>query len=225
IHQLFEAQVRRTPNAIAVMDDDEQLTYAELNGKANQLARYLRAHGVGAKQLAAEAKESDPVPACSDQLVGICLERGVDMVVALLGILKSGGAYVPLDPNYPPERLQYMLKDAAPRAVVTQESLRGRIPASTAQTVCLNTDWASIAQHPEGNICPGEVGVTAQHLAYVIYTSGSTGEPKGVMIEHRNTVNLLHWARESLEKQAFAHTLASTSLSFDLAVYECFVPL
>jgi amino acid adenylation domain-containing protein len=227
IHQLFEAQVRRTPNAIAVMDDDEQLTYAELNGKANQLARSLRAHGVGAKQLAAEAKEleSDPVPACSDQLVGICLERGVPMVVGLLGILKAGAAYVPLDPNYPPERLQYMLEDAAPRAVLTQSNLRGRLPASTACTVCLDTDSSAIAQHPANNPSASEVRVTAQDLAYVIYTSGSTGEPKGVMIEHRNTVNLLHWARESLEGQEFARTLASTSLNFDLAVYECFVPL
>ncbi|HEY6928030.1 MAG TPA: amino acid adenylation domain-containing protein, partial [Steroidobacteraceae bacterium] len=222
IHELFEGQVLRTPNAIAVMDDDEQLTYAELNGKANQLARYLRSHGVGRN---AQTNALDNQRTAADQLVGICLERGVGMVLGLLGVLKAGAAYVPLDPNYPSERLQYMLGDAAPQAVVTQASLRHRVPASAARTVCLDTDWSAIAEHPESNLSAAEVGLESQHLAYVIYTSGSTGEPKGVMIEHRNTANLLHWARDSLERQAFARTLASTSLNFDLAVYECFVPL
>ena len=118
-----------------------------------------------------------------------------------------------------------MLEDAAPRAVLTQASLRDHLPASAARTICLDSEWSEIARYPEDNLGVGEVGVTASHVAYVIYTSGSTGLPKGVMIEHRNAVNLLHWASESQQRQVFAQTLASTSLNFDLAVYECFVPL
>jgi amino acid adenylation domain-containing protein len=209
IHELFEEQVLRTPDAIAVVYDQQSLTYDELNGRANQLARYLRYKGVG-----------------SNQLVAVCVVRGLEMVVALLGILKAGGAYVPLDPNYPIERLHYMLEDAAPRAILTQEPLRGRFPNTAVEVISLDNEWSEIVQQLPGNLDSRLVGVHSHHLAYVIYTSGSTGKPKGVAIEHRNTVNLICWARSAVtHPKAFCQTLHSTSLNFDLSVYECFVPL
>lgn len=208
IHELFEEQVRRTPDALAVAFERQSLTYVQLNEKANQLAHYLRDKGVRA-----------------DQLVGICVERSLEMVVGLMGILKSGGAYVPLDPNYPVERLAYMLKDAVPRVLLIQERLRARLPETTAEAIALDSDWSEIAQRPTVDIDAGDREVRSRHLAYVIYTSGSTGQPKGVAIEHRNTVNMICWARAAMDREVFGNTLQSTSLNFDLAVYECFVPL
>jgi amino acid adenylation domain-containing protein len=208
IHELFEEQVQRTPDAIAVVYGGYSLTYTELNAKANQLAWYLRGRGAG-----------------PDQLVGICAGRGLEMVVGLLGILKAGGAYVPLDPNYPSERLRYVLQDARPRLLLSQERLRSRLPATATNLICLDGDWSRIAQESSSNLNATELGLRADHLAYVIYTSGSTGQPKGVAIEHRNTVNLICWARSALPSGLLARSLQSTSLNFDLAVYECFVPL
>ena len=209
IHELFEEQVRRTPHAIAVTDADRQLTYTQLNGLANQLAHYLIRKGVG-----------------PDRLVAVCMRRSGRVLMALLGILKAGGAYVPLDPNYPSDRLQMMMEDAGPRLVVTES---GVLPESLrhleAEPIPIDAAWSEITCEPDTNIPPGSIGLRSNHLGYVIYTSGSTGRPKGVAIEHRNTVNLLYWAQSALPRENYAHTLQSTSLNFDLSVYECFVPL
>ncbi|MHC5728802.1 MAG: AMP-binding protein, partial [Nostoc sp.] len=205
IHQLFEAQVERTPDAIAVVFEDQQLTYRELNGRANQLAQYLRSLGVG-----------------SEVLVGICVERSLDMIVGLLGILKAGGAYVPLDPNYPQERLSFILKDAQMPVLLTQARLVEAMPQHQAKVLCLDTDWLLIAQETKEN---SVTEVSTSNLAYVIYTSGSTGQPKGVMIKHHSTVAMLDWAKKIFAAEAREGVLASTSISFDLSIFEMFVPL
>jgi amino acid adenylation domain-containing protein len=208
IHELFQDQVQRTPESVAVAYGGQSLTYAELNERANQLARYLRDKGIG-----------------PEQLVGICVERSLDMVLGLLGILKAGGAYVALDPTYPSERLAYIVKDAAPKVLLIQERLRKRLPETAAQMIALDSESNAIAQQPSANLDPRTMGLQSHHLAYVIYTSGSSGQPKGVAIEHRNTVNLICWARYAMDQNVFSQTLHSTSLNFDLSVYECFVPL
>ncbi|NER29541.1 MAG: amino acid adenylation domain-containing protein, partial [Symploca sp. SIO1C4] len=170
IHQLFEEQVEKTPKAVAVVFEDEQLTYYELNCRANQLAHYLQSLGVG-----------------SDVLVGLCVERSLEMVVALLGILKAGGAYVPLDPDYPTERLSFMLQDAQLSVIITQQQLVESLQQHQARVLCLDTDKETIAQHSQSN--PKNTA-TANNLAYVIYTSGSTGKPKGVLVNHSNVLRL-----------------------------------
>ncbi|HEY6926960.1 MAG TPA: amino acid adenylation domain-containing protein, partial [Steroidobacteraceae bacterium] len=214
IHELLEEQVTRTPDCIAVACGDQSLSYLQLNQRSNQLARYLIAQGVGPKQL-----------------VGICLERGLEMIIALFAILKAGGAYVPLDPSYPRERLSQMLADAKPKVVLTQQSLHDRLwmpvpgALSTPAIVCLDTHAPAMSNLDSSNPNPRQWGLRSSHLAYVIYTSGSTGTPKGVAIEHRNTVNLIWWARSVWNPAVLKATLLSTSLNFDLSVYECFVPL
>ncbi|MFB2896611.1 amino acid adenylation domain-containing protein, partial [Aerosakkonemataceae cyanobacterium BLCC-F50] len=171
IHQLFEEQVKRTPNAIAVIFENQQITYSELNCRANQLAHYLRSLGVGA-----------------DVLVGICVERSIGMIVGLLGILKAGGAYLPLDPEYPQDRLQFMLQDAQVSVLLTQERLIKKLPEHQAKLICLDTNWQEIANQSESNPI---TNTQATNLAYVIYTSGSTGQPKGVKVIHRSINRLL----------------------------------
>ena len=173
LHSVFEAQVTRTPDAVAVVCGDEYLTYRELNRRANQVAHYLQALGVG-----------------PEVLVGLCIERSLAMVVGLLGILKAGAAYVPLDPTYPPERLAFMLEDAQPPVVLTQERLVAGLPAHGAQMVCLDAHWPTIAQYSDDNPVSG---ATADNVAYLLYTSGSTGRPKGVLGVHRATLNALAW--------------------------------
>ncbi|NCR87816.1 MAG: amino acid adenylation domain-containing protein [Microcystis aeruginosa G13-10] len=170
LHQLFEEQVKRTPEAVAVVYSDQQLTYNELNNRANHLAHYLQSLGVK-----------------PDQLVGICLERSLEMIVGLLGILKAGGAYVPLDPEYPIERLSFMLEDAQLSVLLTQQKLGETLPQHQAQIIYLDTDWEKIAENSHSNL---ENTVTPDNLAYVIYTSGSTGKPKGVLVNHSNVVRL-----------------------------------
>jgi len=170
LHQLFEEQVKRTPEAVAVVYSDQQLTYNELNNRANHLAHYLQSLGVK-----------------PDQLVGICLERSLEMIVGLLGILKAGGAYVPLDPEYPIERLSFMLEDAQLSVLLTQQKLGETLPQHQASIICLDTDWEKIAENSQSN---PENTVTPDNLAYVIYTSGSTGKPKGVLVNHSNVVRL-----------------------------------
>ncbi len=170
IHQLFEEQVKRTPDAVAVVFKGEKLTYNELNHRANQLAHYLQSLGVK-----------------PDQLVGICLERSLEMIVGLLGILKAGGAYVPLDPEYPIERLSFMLEDAQLSVLLTQQKLGETLPQHQASIICLDADWEKIAENSHSNL---ENTVTPDNLAYVIYTSGSTGKPKGVLVNHSNVVRL-----------------------------------
>ncbi|WP_161795328.1 non-ribosomal peptide synthetase, partial [Xanthomonas sp. GPE 39] len=204
VHELFEAQVARTPSAIAVVQGEVSLTYRELNARANGLAHSLRELGV-----------------CPDDRVAICMQRSVEMVVAVLAVLKAGGAYVPLDPAYPVERLAYMLEDSAPVAVLAQTSTLNLL--LTASAPIINLDESHWQDRSVSNLSMD--GLTSTHLAYVIYTSGSTGRPKGVMIEHRNTVNLLAWAQRSFAASVLEKVLFSTSLNFDLSVYECFVPL
>lgn len=171
IHQLFEAQVEKTPDAVALVFEDQQLTYRELNASANCLASHLRSLGVG-----------------PSALVGICLERSLEMVVGLLGILKAGGAYLPLDSAYPKERLAFMLEDAQVSVLLTQQPLVKKLPPHQAQIVCLDTDWEIINRENQQN--KGS-DVTADNLAYVMYTSGSTGRPKGVSVIHRGVVRLV----------------------------------
>ncbi|WP_442940787.1 non-ribosomal peptide synthase/polyketide synthase [Nostoc sp.] len=205
IHQLFEEQVERTPDAVAVVFENQQLTYQELNYRANQLAHHLKSLGVGA-----------------DVLVGLCVERSLEMVVGLLGILKAGGAYVPLDPNYPQQRLTVILDDAALPLLLTQQSLLESLPEHTAQVVCFDSDRQLIAQHSPENPLSGN---KPENLAYVIYTSGSTGKPKGVQVNHNCVVNFL--ASMSLcpgltDSDTFC---AITTISFDIAVLELYLPL
>ncbi|MGK7905412.1 MAG: amino acid adenylation domain-containing protein [Hormoscilla sp.] len=205
IHQLFEAQVERIPEAVAVVFENQQWTYRELNARANQLAHHLQILGVG-----------------PEVLVGICMERSLEMVVGLLGILKAGGAYVPLDPAYPKERLAFMLSDSQVPVLLTQQKLVSELPEHWAKVVCLDADWEAIAWKPEGNPVSD---VEPTNLAYTLYTSGSTGKPKGVAIQHQSTVALCHWARGVFTTEQLAGVLASTSICFDLSVFELFVPL
>ncbi|MGA4089446.1 amino acid adenylation domain-containing protein, partial [Ralstonia nicotianae] len=202
IHGLFEAQVRRTPEAIAVVHEGQQVSYAELNARANRVAHALRRLGVG-----------------PDARVGLCAERSVELVIGLLGILKAGGGYVPLDPSYPQDRLAYMLEDSAPVAVLAQSNTREQLGALSVPVLDLDGPLEE-AEHD-----PQVTGLEPHHLAYVIYTSGSTGRPKGVVVEHRNTVNFLAWAARAFPPASLARTLFSTSLNFDLSVFECFAPL
>ena len=205
LHQLFEAQVEQTPDAVAVEFESAQLTYRELNASANQLAHYLRQLGLQ-----------------PEGLVGVCVERSLEMVVALLAILKAGGAYVPLDPTYPPERLSFILEDTQVQVLLTQQHLVEVLPAHPAELVCLDADSQTIAQHSTEN--PINT-VVADNLAYVIYTSGSTGKPKGVQILHRAVVNFLCSMHQQLEVTAPDVFLAVTTITFDIAVLELFLPL
>ncbi len=205
IHELFEAQAKRTPEATAVVSGAGRVSYTQLNRRANRLAHHLRKNGVK-----------------PEERVGICAERGVEMVVGLLAVLKAGGAYVPLDPNYPEQRLQYMLNDSAPVAVLTQWSTEGLLRRIWNGTRVVGLDEEG---EEETNLDRTSIELSPRHLAYVLYTSGSTGVPKAVMLEHRNAVNLICWAHQAFSNDVISRTLFSTSLNFDLAVYECFVPL
>ncbi len=206
IHQLVEEQAERTPDAVGVVYENRGLTYRDLNAKANQLARYLKKLGVG-----------------PDVLVGICVERSLEMIVGLLGILKAGGAYVPLDPKYPRERIAFMLEDAQIEVLLTQEKVAISGPSGRKiNAVCLDRDWNTISKEDSHNL---PRAARLDHLAYVIYTSGSTGQPKGVAIEHRNTVAFLYWAKSVFTSDELAGVLASTSICFDLSVFELFVTL
>jgi amino acid adenylation domain-containing protein len=197
IHQLFEEQVERSPDAMAVVFEDQQLTYAQLNAKANQLAHHLR--GLGVKP---------------DTLVAICVERSLEMVIGLLGILKAGGAYVPLDPDYPEERLAFMLQDTDAPVLLTQAHLRERVPRTASQIVCLDSEWSEIGNCAATN--PPTV-TSPLNLAYCIYTSGSTGRPKGSLNTHRGFVNLSMWyASDRAGHRVAERTLLASSLSFDL---------
>ncbi|MFL5542407.1 MAG: amino acid adenylation domain-containing protein, partial [Longimicrobiaceae bacterium] len=206
IHQLFEAQVERTPGAVAVVCEDASLTYRALNERANRIARHLARLGVG-----------------PEVRVGVCLERGIDLVAALLAVLKAGGAYVPLDPAYPVERLALMLADAGAAVLVTQEALRGLLPVSDDARV-VSLDGAAAALGREGAENPA-AAVAPRNLAYLIYTSGSTGRPKGVAIEHRSAAAMLAWAWSVYSDEELGGMLASTSVCFDMSVFELFAPL
>jgi amino acid adenylation domain-containing protein len=208
IHEAFERQVAQTPRTTALVFGRESLTYAQLNARANQLAGYLRHQGAG-----------------PDQLVGICLERGLNMVVGLLGVLKAGSAYVPLDPKYPLERLRLVLSDAAPRLLLTERAMRGRLPELPAATIELDTLWEEIGSYPAANLDRSLTGQRPDHLAYVIHTSGSTGLPKGVMVEHHSVMNLLGSMQQRPGIGAQDSLLAVTTLCFDIAALELYLPL
>ncbi|WP_375498305.1 amino acid adenylation domain-containing protein [uncultured Nostoc sp.] len=199
IHQLFEAQVDKTPDAVALIFNNQHLTYRGLNSRANQLARHLQSLGVG-----------------TEILVGICIERSLEMVVALLAILKAGGAYVPLEPGYPQERLAFMLSDTQVSVLLTQKELVGKLPTHTAFVICLDADWNGIAKNKKENL---STSFTADNLAYVMYTSGSTGTPKGVSVIHRGVVRLV-------KKTNYVHLteeeiiLQLAPISFDASTFE-----
>ena len=205
IHELFAEQVQKTPDAIAVVFAEQQLTYSELDRKANQLAHYLQKLGVK-----------------PEVLVGVCVERSVEMVVGLLAILKSGGAYVPLDPNYPKERLDYICHDSQVSVLLTQQQLLAQLPQQDAQIVCLDQDWSKIAAESTDTV---STEVTLENLAYIIYTSGSTGKPKGVLVTHQGIPNLA-WAQiNQFEVKPQSRVLQFASFSFDASVAEIFVAL
>ncbi|MBW4594950.1 MAG: amino acid adenylation domain-containing protein [Brasilonema angustatum HA4187-MV1] len=199
IHQLFEEQVARTPDPVAVVYEEEKLTYYELNCRANQLAHYLKSLGVGA-----------------DVLVGLCVERSLEMIVGLLGILKAGGAYVPLDPEYPQERLQFLLEDAQISVLLTQQSLLDKLPEHTGQLVCLDIEAHLISQSSQDN---PSADVQASNLAYVMYTSGSTGQPKGVEVVHRG-VNRLLFGVNYVHLDATQKFLQLAPICFDASTFE-----
>ncbi|HEX8495517.1 MAG TPA: amino acid adenylation domain-containing protein [Pyrinomonadaceae bacterium] len=204
IHRLFEAQVERSPEAVAVNYADAQLTYAELNAKANQLARRLRKMGVG-----------------PEVIVGVCMQRSALMIVALLGILKAGGVYMPLDPEHPVGRLSFMLQDSDAPVLLTQEKLTGVLPLGDARVFRVDAEWETIAQESIENI---ESSMTAEHLAYVLYTSGSTGKPKGVAIPHRAISRLV--CNTNYIELGSSDTLSQTSnASFDAAIFEIWAAL
>lgn len=213
IVQLFEAQAAKTPDTIAVRYEQEDLTYAELNDRANQLAHFLRKMGVG-----------------REQIIGLFLERSLEMVVSLIGVLKTGGAYVPLDPDYPSERILFMLEDTRVPVVLTQSHLTAKL--STIQNVvsnfqkfesiCLDTEWEEVAQERTENPA---IDAAPANLAYTIYTSGSTGQPKGVMNEHRGIYNRMVWMLETLPLTKNDRVLQKTPYSFDVSIWEFFWPL
>ncbi|WP_269770245.1 non-ribosomal peptide synthetase [Cystobacter fuscus] len=205
LHHLFEAQVARGPEATALVAGTTRLGYGELNRRANQLAHYLRARGAG-----------------PDVPIGICLPRTADLVVGLLAILKAGAAWLPLDPSYPIERLTYALEDARAPLLLTQESLRHLLPASSAGIVCIDSDGERISREPSDN---PSTSTGPSHLAYILYTSGSTGRPKGVAIEHHSAVVLIRWALDCFTAEQLSGVLAATSICFDLSVFELFAPL
>ncbi|MBV9122341.1 MAG: amino acid adenylation domain-containing protein, partial [Planctomycetes bacterium] len=202
---LIEDQVGRSPEAVALVSEGQHLTYQELNRRANQLAHWLQRQGVG-----------------PDVLVGVCLERSLDMVVALLGVLKAGGAYVPLDPDYPPQRLAFLLQDAQAPVLLTHERLLDQLPPHAAEVLCLDRDGPTVAGEPQDN--PGRQ-LTPEHLAYVIYTSGSTGTPKGAMNTHRGICNRLLWMQQQYQLTGQDRVLHKTPFSFDVSVWEFFWPL
>jgi surfactin family lipopeptide synthetase A len=204
IHELFAAQVERTPDAIAVVFEEQRLTYRELNDRANQLAHYLQTLGVK-----------------PEVMVGICVERSVEMIVGLLGILKAGGAYVPLDPAYPQDRISYMLEDSQVSVLLTQQRLMADLPAHP-QVICLDTDWAAIANQPATTV---NSGIQANNLAYVIYTSGSTGKPKGVLVQHQGLVNLALAQIQVFDVHADSRVLQFASFSFDASISEVVMTL
>lgn len=202
LHRMLEAQARLTPEAIAVEQEGRSLTYRELDARSNHVAHYLRRRGV------------EP-----GVVVGLCLERSIELIVGLLGILKSGGAYLPLDADYPTERLEYMLRDSQVRVLMTQQDQLVRLPATNAHSICLDSEWAQIAKCPESAIAGTDA---LDNLAYVIYTSGSTGHPKGVMIEHRSIANYVRAFTKIVDLTRRDRVLQFASLSFDTAAEEIF---
>ncbi len=205
IHRLFEAQAARTPTAVAVIFEGEELTYHQLDCRANQLAHYLQGQGVG-----------------PDTLVGLGVERSLEMIVGLLGILKAGGAFVPLDPHLPRARLAFMLDDTQLPLLLTQHHLLAKLPPTGSQIFCLDSQWKIVAQSPQDR---PRGAARPDNLAYVIYTSGSTGLPKGVMLAHRGISNRLLWMQQTFQLTGEDRVLHKAPLGFDASVWEIFLPL
>ena len=208
LHHLVTQQAEATPEKIAVSFEGQTLTYQELHQRSNQLAHYLQKKGVK-----------------PDDLVGICVDRSLEMLVGLLGVLKAGGAYVPIDPNYPDDRVEYMIENSEAKLLLTQQQLVKNLPTKAAKealVICLDADWSLIAQ--ESHETP-IANVTPENMAYVIYTSGSTGKPKGVQVLHRGAVNFLRSMREQPGICEADILLSVTTLSFDIAVLELYLPL
>ena len=213
VHQLFEAQVSANPDALALVHADSRLSYAQLNGRVNRLAHYLRGFGVQ-----------------PDAPVAICMERGIDMMVAMLAVLKAGGAYVPLDPSYPPDRLAYMLEDSAPVVLLTQAAQTAWLAqGAPAQILTVVVDDAAeaalIAQQDDSDPDAASIALAPHHMAYIIYTSGSTGLPKGVMVEHRNVVNFIANHIKACALSAADRVLQFASFAFDASVGEIYPTL
>ena len=205
VHQLFEEQVKQTPDRIAAVFESQQLTYAELNAQANQLAHYLQQQGVG-----------------PEVLVGICVARSLAMLVGVLGILKAGGAYVPIDSTIPRDRQAFILTDSQVSIMLTQQHLVADLPTSAIQVICLDADWEIIASESTEN---STSEVNSHNLAYAIYTSGSTGKPKGTLILHQGLTNYLTWCTQAYAVEAGTGTLVHSPLGFDLTVTSLFSPL
>ena len=205
IHDFVAQQTARTPEALALIGKEQRMTYLELNAKANQIAHFVMKHGAG-----------------PDVPVGIYCERSAHLVAGILGILKAGSAYVPLDPAYPKERLRYILEDAKAPIVLTQASLADDLPIFAGRRICLDGDWDAISREPEENPA---TRVRPEHLAYVLFTSGSTGRPKGVALEHRTAATFIQWAKEVFTPTELAGVLFSTSVCFDVSMFEMFVTL
>jgi amino acid adenylation domain-containing protein len=204
IHQLFERQVARTPDAVAVLSGTRQLTYGQLNERANRLAHYLRRRGAG-----------------PDALIGVCLKRSPEMLAALLGVWKSGAAYVPLDPNYPPERLAFMARDAGLKLFLADREC-AQLLGDVAEAVCLDSDWSTIERERAEDPRPAS---GPANLAYVMYTSGSTGQPKGAMILHGGLANYVRWAADAYDFRPGGLVPVHSSISFDLTVTSLYPPL
>ena len=205
IHELFEEQVKRTPDAVAVVFEDEQLRYRELNQRANQVARYLIRLGAG-----------------PETLVGICMERSLEMIVGILGILKAGAAYTPQDPSLPQDRLAFMWQDTRVSVLLSQKRLTETLPPFAGKVVCLDRDWEQISKESDADF---ESGAIAENLAYVIYTSGSTGRPKGVQIPHSNVVNVITYVRKALGFSERDISPLVANICFDISVMELLLPL
>jgi len=205
LHDFVSQQATRTPDAIALVCGESRVTYAELNRRASKVAHYLLQHGAG-----------------PEVLIGIFCERTPDLLVGILGILKSGSAYVPLDPLYPKERIAHILEDAKTPIVLTQQSLAPELPNFSGKAICLDSEWSRIALEPETE--PSS-SVLQQNLAYVLFTSGSTGRPKGVALEHRSAAAFVQWAQTVFTPGELKGVLFSTSVCFDLSIFEMFVPL
>jgi len=205
IHEQIEEQAARTPEAVAVVYEGQQLSYGELNGRANQVGHYLRGLGVG-----------------PEVRVAVCMERSLEMVIGLLGVLKAGGAYVPLDPGYPRERLAYMLEDSQALLLLTHGGGAQELAEESVRRVSLEAEWESIGGGSREN--PGRKG-SGENLAYVIYTSGSTGQPKGAMNTQAGIMNRLAWMQQEYGLESRDRVLQKTSFSFDVSVWELFWPL
>ena len=205
LHELIEEQAKTKPASTAIVYRETELSYTELNERANQVARYLLRSGVR-----------------KEDLVGVCMRRSPEMVVAMLGIWKANAAYVPLDPQYPEERLRFMLEDADAKAVITEESLKERVGGTSATVLSWDDARAQIDKESNENV--GRPACSLQ-LAYLIYTSGSSGVPKGVMLTHRNAVSFVAWARQTFTEEEFSGVLAATSICFDLSIYELWATL